>query len=92
MNIPKYNVDYLTAPVDDQTLNTGRNNTKLKSVMFRKKIWNSLTSAYEKEITGRCSEFTMEEEYNGILLIDFLRRTINPSTKVGAPKLKADLK
>ena len=48
VNTPKYHVDYLTAPNDDTTLNAGRNDTKLKSVMLGKKIWNSLTSAYKK--------------------------------------------
>ena len=33
----------------------------------------------------------MGGEYDGVLLWDFLRRTIKPSTKVGASKLKADI-
>ena len=94
INTPKYHGVYATAPNDDATLNAGRNGTKLKSVMLGKKLWGSLTSAYKKEITGRCSEFTMggdEGEYDGVLLWDFLRRTIKPSTKVGASKLKETL-
>lgn len=92
VDTPKYHQEYPAALTDDTTLNVGRNGTKLKSVMLGNKIWNSLISAYNKEITGRCSEFTIGGEYNGFLLWDFLRRTIKPSTKVGVSKLKVDIK
>ena len=91
VDTPKYHREYATAPIGDDTLNAARNTTKLKSIMLGKKIWASPTSAYKKEITGRCAEFTMGGEYDGVLLWDFLRRTIKPSTKVGASKLKADI-
>ena len=41
-----------TNTVNDATLNGDRNATRMKSITIGKKIWNSLTSKFQNEITG----------------------------------------
>jgi hypothetical protein len=59
--------------------------------MLGKKIWNSLTSSFQIDIQGSRSEFLKQEEYDGTLLWDFIRRRVNPSTSVGASRFKDEL-
>ena len=55
------------------------------------KIWNSLSSEFKIEISGSKQEFKREQKYVGPLLLDFIRRRINPTTTVGASILKDEL-
>ena len=59
--------------------------------MLGSKIWNSLTSSFQIDIQGSRDEFQRGEEYDGPLLWDFIRRRINPSTTVGASKMKDEM-
>ena len=56
--------------------------------MLGNKIWNSLSSPFKIEIIGSKMDFKRANEYDGLLLWDFICRRINPSTTVGASKLK----
>ena len=88
---PKYFAIFDTAPTTTDELDELRNTTKLKHVMMGSKIWNSLTSKFQIDIQGSRSQFQREQECDGPLLFDFIRRSINPSTTVGASKLKDDI-
>lgn len=88
---PKYFAEFPKAPADTDELDILRNNAKLKHVMMGAKLWNSLTSKFQIDIQGSQSKFQKEQECDGPLLFDFIRRRVNPSTTVGASKLKDDI-
>ena len=88
---PRYFKEFATAPTDKASLDTLRNHQRQKHVMLGKKIWNSLSSNFKIEITGSKSEFQRMNEIDGVLLWDFIRRRTNPTTTVGASKLKDDI-
>ena len=88
---PQYLAHLANPPTDDATLNTLRNNRKLKHLILGKKIWNSLISTFQIDLQGSKTEFQIQHEYDGLLLWDFIRRRVNPSTSVGASKLKKRL-
>ena len=90
-NTPKYFKAFDTAPTDTAGLNVLRNHRKQKHVMLGKKIWNSLSSNYKIEISGYKDEFIRSNEIDGCLLWDFIRRRTNPTTTVGASKLKDEI-
>ena len=88
---PKYFKAFGTAPTDTAELNKLRNARKLKHVMLGHQLWNSLSSAFKVEIIGSKKEFQKGQEYDGVLLWDFIRRRINPNTTVGASRLKDEI-
>ena len=51
-------------------------------------LWNSLTSDLKIEISGETEEFKREDEYDGPLLWEYIRRRINSSTMVWTSRLK----
>ena len=59
--------------------------------MLGHKLWNSLTAEFQVEISVKAAEFKKGREYDGPLLWDFIRRRVNPTTTVGASKLKEEL-
>ena len=79
------------APVDTTSLELLRNQQKQKHVMLGNKIWNSLSSDFKIEIIGSKLEYQRGRENDGPLLWDFIRRRINPTTTVGASKLKDEI-
>ena len=90
-NTPKYFDTFATAPANNNELTALRNQRKLKHVMMGNKLWNSLTSKYQIELAGSSKKFKIGNEYDGPLLWDFIRRRVNPSTTVGASRLKDEL-
>ena len=88
---PKYFNVFDTAPADTDALDDLRNGAKLKHVMMGAKMWNSLTSKFQIDIQGSQSKFQREQECDGPLLFDFIRRRVNPSTTVGASKYKDEI-
>ena len=77
--------------MDTEELKILCNNAKLKHVLMGAKLWNSLTSKFQIDIQGSQSKFKMEQECDGPLLFDFMRRRLNPSTTVGASKFKDEI-
>ena len=63
----------------------------MKSIILGQKIWDSLTSEVQAKIITDASDFDNDEEYDGVLLWEYLQRTIKPSTKVGAANLKSEI-
>ena len=65
----------------------------MKHVIMGAKFWNSLTSNFKIEISGRKSttELKIIEEYNRLLLWDFNRFRVNLSSTVGASILKVKI-
>ena len=59
--------------------------------MLGNKLWNSLTTDFQLELTVNKSNFVKEGEFDGALLWDFIRRRVNPTTTVGASKMKEEL-
>ena len=59
--------------------------------MMSNKLWESLSSNFKIEISGSKAEYQCCKENDGPLLWDFIRRRINPTTTVGASKLKDDI-
>ena len=59
--------------------------------MMSAKIWASLTSSYQIEVQGSLTEFQRQQEPDEPLLCDFIRRQIQPSTTVGASRLKDEI-
>ena len=88
---PKYFTKFDEAPKDTDKLENLRNNIRLKHVMMGAKLWNSLTSKFQINIQGSKIKFQREQECDGSLLFDFIRRQVNPSTTVGASKLKDEI-
>jgi len=87
-----YHAIFRVPPIDDDTLNTARDRDKLKHVTMGKMLWNSLTSEFQVDIIGSKEEFKIESEFDGPLLWDFMKHRVKPTTKVGASKLKEDIK
>ena len=90
-SMPKYFMEFDIAPADKASLDALRNKQKQKHVMLGNKIWNSLSSPFKSEIIGSKMEFKRVNEYDDLLLWDFICRRINPSTTVGASKLKDEI-
>ena len=88
---PKYFKRFESVPTDTAELNKARNQRRLKHVMMGNKIWNSLSASFQIDIMGSKVEFERYDEYDGPLLWDFIRRRINPSTTVGASRLKDEI-
>ena len=78
-------------PTDKVTLDKLRNAQRLKHVILGHQLWNSLSSAFKAEIIGSKKEFQRGQEYDGLLLWDFIRRRINLTTTFGASKLKDEI-
>merc|ERR1740124_2039321 len=89
---PKYFRNFKTAPTNTTDLDVARNGCRLRHVMMGGKIWNSLSSNFKIDITGSVNKFQRGQENDGPLLWDFIRRRINPTTTVGASKLKDEIK
>ena len=77
-----------TAPTSTVELEALRNKRRLKHVMLGAKLWSSLTSDFKIEIQGDQAEFKVGHEYDGPKLWDYIRRRVNPTTTVGASRLK----
>ena len=88
---PKYYRNFKTAPTDTNELQKERNRTRLKHVMMGAKLWDSLTPEFKIEIMGSREEFEREDEIDGPLLWDFVRRRINLTTTLGASRLKDEI-
>ena len=88
---PKYFKAFDTVPTDKAMLDKFCNRQKLKHVMLGHQLWNSLSSTFKVEIIGSKREFQKGQEYDGVLLWDFIRRRINPNTTVGASRLKDEI-
>ena len=88
---PTYYRRFKTTPTDSNELEKERNRTRLKHVMMGSKLWDSFTPEFKIEIMGNREEFERGEETDGPLLWDFVRRRINPSTTVGASRLKDEI-
>ena len=88
---PKILPNFKTAPTDTNELQKERNRTRLKHVMVGAKLWDSLTPDFKIEIMGSREEFEREDEIDGPLLWDFVRRRINPTTTVGASRLNDEI-
>ena len=84
----KYFDVFDTAPTSTADLEAVRNKRKLKHVMLGNKLWASITSEFKIEIQGDQDEFKQGQEYDGPKLWDYIRRRVNPTTTVGASKLK----
>ena len=56
--------------------------------MLGKKLWASLTSDFIIEIKADQDEYKVGREYNRPKLWNYIRRRVNPTTTVGASKLK----
>ena len=80
-----------TTPKDNDTLNIARDKTKLKRIILEKRVWNSLTYKFQKKIITDSNELEMSNEYDGVVLWGYLRRTTMLSTKVGALNIKSDI-
>ena len=91
VDTPEYFKRFTTEPNDKSNLENERNKRRLKYVMMGAKIWNSFTSDFQIGPIGSKHEFNQSGEYNGSLLLDFVRRSINPFTTVGESKLKDDI-
>ena len=87
-NTPEYFRKFTTTLDNDTKLNEIRNTRKLKYVMMGNKLWNSLTSDFKIESSDETEEFKRENEYDGPLLWEYIRRRVNSSTMVGASRLK----
>ena len=90
-NTPRYFADFQATPSNTTELNSLRNQRKLKHVIMGSKIWNSFTSSFQIDIQGSKDSYMREQEKDGPLLWDFIRRRTNPTTTVGASKLKDEL-
>ena len=88
---PRYFDYFESQPTNTARLEALRNKRRLKHVMKGKHIWLILTSAYKTEISGKVIEFEQSGEHDGVLLWDFIRRTINPNMIVGALDYKAEI-
>ena len=75
-------------PTSTVELEAVRNRRKLKHVMLGTKLWASLTSDFKIEIQGDQDEYKYGHEYDGPKLWDYIRRRVNPTTTVGASRLK----
>ena len=87
----KYHMVLATTPKDNDTLNIARDKTKLKRIILEKRVWNSLTYKFQKKIITDSNKLEMSNEYDGVVLWGYLRRTIMLSTKVGALNIKSDI-
>ena len=90
-NTPRYFDIFNTAPNNTADLSALRHQRQLRHIIMGNKIWKSLDPAVWIEYSGNCSQFKRGGEYDGPLLWDFIRRRVNPSTTVGASKLKEEL-
>ena len=90
-NTPKYFDIFDTAPTNTFELDEYRNKRKLKHVMLGTKLWASLTSDFKIEIQGDKGQFKQGREYDGTKLWDYIRRRVNPTTTVGASRLKDEV-
>ena len=88
---PRYYRNFQPIPTNSDGLQKERNNTRLKHVMMGAKLWDSLTPEFKIEIMGSREEFEKNDEKDGPLLWDFIRRRVNPTTTVGASRLKDDI-
>ena len=88
---PEYFAHFDNPPTDDAALTLLRNTRRLKHIILGKKLWNSLTSSFQIDIQVNRDEFQRNRECDGPLLWDFIRRRVNPSTSVGASRLKEKL-
>ena len=52
----------------------------------------TLTYFYNIELAGKAAEFKRSGDYNGILLWEFIRKRVNPTTATGASKYKGVIK
>ena len=84
----KYFDNFETAPTTTVELQAVRNKRRLKHVMLGNKLWASLTSDFKIEIQGDQEDYKQGQEYDGPKLWDYIRRRVNPTTTVGASKLK----
>ena len=82
---------FTKATTNTATLEAERNSRRLKHVMLGNKLWQSLSSRFKIEITGAQDEYQRQQENDGVLLWDFIRRRINPTTTVGASKIKENI-
>ena len=87
----RYFAKFATPPTSEEDLISERNKRRMKHVMMGYKLWNSLTSSFQLDIIGGREEFEKANETDGVLLWDFIRRRVNPSTTVGASKLKDEI-
>ena len=88
---PRYFKRFNTPPTTTNDIEDARNQRRLKHVMMGWKLWNSLTAKFQIEITSGKQEFERNDECDGPLLWDYIRRRVNPTTTVGASKLKDDI-
>ena len=70
---PKYHKRYITPPADTAELTSHRELTRMKSIILGQKVWDSLTSEFQADIIMDVSEFDKDEEYDGILIWEYLR-------------------
>ena len=88
---PKYFKSFIQPPTTTEELEKERNKRRLKHVMLGWKLWNSLTASFQIDIMGGKTEYERNDECDGPLLWDYIRRRVNPSTTVGASKLKDEI-
>ena len=88
---PRYFNVFDTATIDTASLDDERNTRKLKNVMMGNTPWNRLSSVFKIEITGSKEDYQHDQENDGPLLWDFIHCRINPTTIVGALKLKDEI-
>ena len=90
-NTPKLFDTLDPVPTTTNELEAQRNQRRLRHIIMGSKIWNSLKPYVQIEYDVKNAEFKRGGEYDGSLLWDFIRRRVNPSTIVGASKLKEEL-
>ena len=90
-NTPRLFDIFPTAPTTTEELNDLRNQRRLRHIILGNKLWASLKPDFQIELSGKTNEFKRGNEYDGPLLWDFIRRRVNPTTTVGASKLKEEL-
>ena len=59
--------------------------------MVGNKLWESLSSGFKIDITGSKEEYQRGQENDVPLLLDLVRRFINPTTTTRASKLKDEI-
>ena len=91
LDTPKYFKRFSSLSISSNDLVEARNHRRLKHVMMGNKIWNSLTASFQIDIMGGKHEYERNDEFDGPLLWDYIRRRVNPSTTVGASRLKDDI-
>ena len=90
-NTSLYHKRFSTILTDTTELETERNRNRLKHCIMGVNFWNSFTPTFQIDIMGSQMKCEWNDETDGVLLWDFLRRKVSPTTTIGASKLKKQI-